>query len=162
MTASTRIDARALGALALGFSILTIGPAKAQDGFLTYQNILAVLPGAWELAPSETDEADRGALRCDQEPTVIRIVPDDDGLLRYESQNGYAEDAQVNRSTIRAIPDAILLQYEDEERVTPDGDLVQWLLFMPDRDHFYWMRTDWIETGGRTAMHRRCAELPVA
>jgi hypothetical protein len=158
--AHLRIGATA--ALAIGAALALYAPAAAQDG-LGYERILEVVTGAWELDPAEVAEEDRGEHRCGQSPEVIRIV-EEDGALRYESQSGYAPDAAINRSALRAIPNALVLQYEDEQRLTPAGEPVEWLLFMPDEDHFYWVRVDWLQSqpGGRTSMRRRCPEAPIA
>jgi hypothetical protein len=130
--------------------------ASAQE-LLSAEEILAIVPGAWESDPAEVAEDARGTHRCDQEPEVIRIRRTDDGLV-YESTYGYADDAALSRSAVRTTSNAILLRYDGEARLTPDGRPVEWLLFMPDRDHFFWVRTDWLNGGevNRTAMRRRC------
>jgi hypothetical protein len=137
-------------------------PAEAKNDPLTAEEIVKVLPGEWELDPSETSEDQRGDDRCGGRSTeVIRITPTEKGLL-YESQRGHAPDEPGVHSDILTTSNAILLRYEGEKRLTPAGEPVQWLLFMPDKDHFFWMRVDWIENGGRTAMRRRCAIAPIS
>lgn len=133
--------------------------ASAAHAELTYQEILEALPGTWEIDPAEADEARRGARRCDANPVVIRFVEDDDRGLVYESTRP-GEEGSTLRAPVRPRPFAILIQYDDEARRTPSGELVEWYLVMPDRDHFYWVRAD--NPGGRTFMRRRCPAGPIA
>jgi hypothetical protein len=141
-------------------------PAEAKNDSLTSEEIVKVLPGEWELDPSETPEDRRGDDRCGgSEAEVIRITPTEAGLL-YESQRGHAPNEPGVRSAILTTSNAILLRYEGEKRLTPSGEPVQWLLFMPDKDHFFWMRVDWLDKGhrtaGRTALRRRCETAPTS
>jgi hypothetical protein len=147
---------------ALASALILATPAAAQSSpsaeLLTPGDILDVLPGVWEIDPAELAKGVETTQRCEDDPQIIRFAPGvDDGAVLYES---WFEDdpTRIRRSTVRAEGDAIHIRYEGEERLTPDGDPVEWLLFMPDRDHFFWVRTDWIEDnpGGRTGMRRRC------
>lgn len=142
-------------------------PAAAQvapgEETLPPERILELISGSWEADPIETPEAERGAHRCEQSPEVIRIVPTEDGPI-FEYQRGNVEDAVVLRSAIRHLSMAIWLQYDLEWRRTPEGDLVDWMLFMPDEDHFFMVRRDWVRDGrfNRTPMRRRCPTGPVS
>jgi hypothetical protein len=135
----------------------------AADAELSYDEIIEVLPGTWEIDPAELDpaalEEDAVAwLRCDRKPLSIAIVQTDEGLVYQGSYVG--REGDEHQSLIRSHRFAILLKYDNEERTTPDGELVEWYLLMPDRDRHYWVRADWLRTqpGARTAMFRRCPE----
>ena len=55
--------------------------------------------------------------------------------------------------------DGIVMRLDDEQRLTPDGETVIWVL-KPLLDHmFCWGRTDWPSTGC-IVIHVRCPELP--
>lgn len=125
------------------------GAARAE---LPVDELLAVLPGLWEVELPESETT----TRCTANPLEIVIDDGEDGLV-YESRYLGVPDSE-RRSPIRTTPVAIWVQYEGEQRLTPTGEPVAWYLLMPDRDSFYWVREDWVlsEPGARTAMWRRC------
>ncbi len=140
-------------ALALIFALAGwSAPAAAE---LPHHEILEVISGTWELDPAETPDAERET-RCDLNPVQIRISEGETGRVYESVYVGRPETAR--RSPIRSYPFAMHIKYENEARTTPAGALVEWLLIMPDADHYYWVRTDWVgsQPGGRTALFRRC------
>ncbi len=51
------------------------------------------------------------------------------------------------------------MRLDGEERLTPDGKTVIWVLKPLPNDMFCWGRTDWPSTGC-LIIHVRCPELP--
>lgn len=151
---------RSAAATALAVSALMLVGAQA-NAELAYDEIIEVLPGTWEIDPAELDpealEDDAvNSMRCDRNPLSITIDETDEGLVYRGSFVG--RDGDGHQSAVRHHPIAILLKYDNEDRTTPSGELVEWFLLMPDRDHHYWIRADWVESqpGARTGMFRRC------
>ena len=134
---------------------------SSRAGPLSAQEIVERLPGRWEIDPASWANASENTFRCDADFLRIEIF-EVDGRLRYRSSVGPEEQGQVvsdihgvaNPETGELRP-LIRLKYEDEIRTTETGELVEWMLVMPDADTFYWIRTDWAP-GDRTAMRRRC------
>lgn len=148
---------------ALIAALAAAAPAAAQGETLPGEQVLALISGAWEADPIETPEANRADHRCDAKPEVIRVVEGDAGP-RFEYQRGHAEDAIALTSDVRLLTFAVWVQYEQEWRTTPEGDPVEWFFFMPDEDHFFMARRDWMRDGrfNRTTMRRRCPTGPVS
>lgn len=147
--------------------LLAGSPAAAQvhpaEQTLPGTLVAELISGAWEADPIETPEAQRGNHRCDQQPEVIRVSETDEGLL-FEYQRGNLEEAMVLTSGIQFLTSAIWIRYHQEWRTTASGAPVEWFLFMPDRDHFFWARRDWVDGArfNRTPMRRRCPIGPVS
>lgn len=152
-----------LRCVALAAALVVAAPGSRAEAELAYDEIIAVLPGTWEIDPAELapeafeDEA-ANWMRCGRNPLTIAIVETGEGLVYRGAYVG--REGDEHQSRIRHHPFALLLKYDNEDRVTPSGDLVEWYLLMPDRDHHYWVRADWVESqpGARTGLFRRCPE----
>lgn len=144
-------------------------PAAAQiqmppsEQTLPGEQVLELISGAWEADPIETPEANRGTHRCEQQPEIISIRETDQGPV-FEYTRGNTENPVILRSAIHSLTSALLIQYDEEWRLTPEGEPVRWMFFMPDKDHFFMARLDWVRDGrfNRTTMRRRCPESSVS
>jgi hypothetical protein len=157
-----------LGLAALLVSAAALAAPAAAQVHSAEQTLLGavvaqIISGSWEADPVETREADRDSHRCDQQPEVIRVSETDDGLL-FEYQRGNLDGAAVLTSGIRFLTAAIWIQYDQEWRTTPEGDPVEWFLFMPDENHFFWVQRDRVngDRFNRTPMRRHCPAGPVS
>ena len=138
--------------------------APAQAQYLSADEILENIPGRWapKLSADPTQEFDYA---CDAISVEIWIEYVDN-IPEYRSQfvNSGA-DEPLMKSDIRTIKDnsgndipAILLKYEDEQRTTDAGDIVEWMLIMPSKDSFVWKRRDWPAGAYFTDQRIRCPE----
>ncbi len=146
---------------AAGICAAATAPSEADAQALSLAETMRALPGQWELDPAEVPEEDRGDFRCDQSPLEILITQDETGGFRYQSSK--RGDNHADRSPVLSVPSRsgrplFMVQYEGETRLGDDGEPVSWALEMPDRDHFYWIRSDWLygHPVPRTPMRRRC------
>lgn len=158
MSRLERISAAALAAL--GFS----APTSAQA--LNVADTLRALPGLWELDPSETPDAERAEFHCDAAALEIRVTQAETGEPRFESQHVGADD--IARGPIFAVAarsgrPMVMVRAQAPEpgaaAQTDDEDVsAEWVLEMPDADHFYWIRRDqlYAHPVARTALRRRC------
>ncbi len=152
------ISAAALAALSVS------APSFAQA--LNVADTLRALPGLWELDPSETPEAERAAFHCDAQALEIRVTQAATGEPRFESQHVGVE--HVARGPILAVAarsgrPMVMVRADAPEpggvaQISADGDATEWVLEMPDADHFYWIRRDalYAHPVARTPLRRRC------
>ncbi|WP_084418065.1 hypothetical protein [Henriciella litoralis] len=141
-----------LPVLAAAFALPSYGE------LLSANEIILAIEGRWALA-YEDDPDPENRFRCDD--LAIHIQIDEiDGDLVYRSQH----EGQEAYDTSPVLTDVlnngqtapwIRLHYESEDRLTEEGEPVEWRLIMPDENTFFWARTDW-EWGFTTKPRRRC------
>lgn len=145
----------------LGALTGALGLPSSAHGQLSVVDTVHLMSGNWELDPSEED--DRGSFVCSDTPLTIQVAFNDNGEAMFTSRlvaKGQPSTSDLGLKAWGNVHDGayserLVIQYHDEERVTDAGDPVSWYFVMPDRDHFYWVRTDWPD-GSRTALRRRC------
>ena len=144
---------------ALILTVMCLSPrAWAQSGLLSVDEITSVVTGHWAVDPTEDENTETN---CETDYVEIWIAEENGSDIYYSKSSG---SDRVYRSAIRLITaengdyfPAIILQYDNEDRLTESGDPVQWGLLMPNADNFYWVRLD-IGFGKRTPMRYRCPE----
>lgn len=135
---------------------------------LTYEQILAELPGVWVMIPRDAAAPPMSQL-CETASTRISIRQSGANAIYLSEFLGVLPDGKVDedrfsRSAIRRVAAApgfgmegIHVQYEGEDRLDDNGRPVAWILFMPDRDTFYWHMVGW-PRGATTVPSRRCPD----
>lgn len=109
--------------------------------------LFAHAEGAWGLPVGAPGYEELG---CDTEPIRIEI---DAGARRYVVRHhGTATHAAI----LGHGPGWFHLRYDDEARLDSSGGPVSWYWVYAGPDSFYWVRNDWLDTGGRTAPRVRC------
>jgi hypothetical protein len=146
---------KAAGAMALAAFLCPVGitgNAVAQDD--TVLDPQALLPGYWGWESSLPERAD---YTCDTNP--MRIWFTEEGT-RYNSQTAGTVELFTSEIIFHlpstAYSAGFLIQYDGEERVDAEGNLVSWFLIMDGPDQFYWVERNWVSTGGRTDYLVRC------
>lgn len=122
----------------------------AQDIFINFED------GKWAFSGD-------GEASCLKNPHKIRFSSDktraefvwDRPMTNYLKQTA----TQADYNIISYDSDAIVMELTGEQRHTPDGALVVWVLKPLSGDMYCWGRTDWPSTGC-IAVHIRCPELP--
>lgn len=141
-----------------------IANASAQTPVaLTSAEVVANIAGTWVDGP----ESDEPGICSEGEHRIWLVRDADDRLIFHEAWAGQfmttSQSGKHKTGVARLLPlgadasgpGALAIRYDGEKRVMPDGDLVEWLLIMPDKESFYWKRRDW--TGDdRTAASIRC------
>ncbi|MAT34824.1 MAG: hypothetical protein CMK06_06735, partial [Ponticaulis sp.] len=112
----------------------------------------------WVVDPEEEPDTETN---CGTDFQEIRLERDNNTLVYFSQWSGAEEEARSDVNVMHSVQGellpTIILQYDGEMRLDDTGQLVQWALFMPDDDHYYWSRLDW-PTGRRTAMRVRCPD----
>lgn len=130
-----------------GFSALQALPATAGDMFDYFEQ------GTWGAAHRT----------CEKNPTQIQFSPDRKRVeFRYPQHvYDYAGEWKQQHwySVFSSDSDGIVMALDDEQRRTPDGKLVVWVLKPLPDDMYCWGRTDWPSTGC-IIIYVRCPELP--
>jgi len=134
----------------IGLFMCLSTPADAQDVFTDFEN------GAWGY-PRDQEPSCRNnphTIRFSQDRTHAEFAwfgPMTTYLRQQKSSAGY--------TVISHGSDRIVMAMDEETRLTPQGDLVVWVLITLPNDMYCWGRTDWPSTGC-LAIHVRCPELP--
>ena len=110
---------------------------------------LEAIEGFWAPDPRATNAGrfacPTGPLRIDTEP------PDKYESLRLNGRHLIATVLSTGRS-------AFVIRYLNEDRRSPGGELVAWLLYMPNDFQFIWRRTDWRGFTDYTPIRTRCIQ----
>lgn len=134
----------------IGFLIPMSDPVFAQDIFADFER------GTWGYSGSQDSS-------CRSSPHTIRFSPDRTHaefvwpvpITNYLHEQSSSADYSV----ISHDSGGIVMAMYGEQRRTPEGDLVVWVLKMLPKNMYCWGRTDWPSTGC-VAIHIRCPELP--
>ena len=129
----------------LFWSVLS-GPAVAQ--LLSYDDIVNRISGEWAV-PFEED----GRIIRDCARLTVSIWIEEEPVGRVYYSQFYSDEhgeGLLHRSSLRQatgadnrlIP-AVLIKYDNEERATDSGALVEWRLYMTADDTFSWQATHW-------------------
>ena len=156
----SRVTRVVIGVLA--WAMVSSELAGAQ--LLEYDEIVSNIEGRWAV-PFEEDGAE--ILDCNRLFISIQINNEDDQpVFRSRQINVESGEQHASRSDLRQakgdsgqfIP-AALIRYDNEERTTEDGNLLQWRLYMFSPDAFAWQATHW-GWSGWTATRTRCEDDP--
>lgn len=125
-------------------------PVYAEDIFNYFTH------GAWGSKQSKFASCESNPVKIsfsDDKTRAYFTMPKAGKDYRGQSHKSYGYDV------ISFDKDGIVMRLDDEQRLTPDGKIVIWVLkSLPDH-MFCWGRTDWPSTGC-LIIHVRCPELP--
>ncbi len=128
----------------------TASPTKALD----WAN------GEWAFDPEQATEEQMKSFNCKSNPMSVNI--NQQGLVYTSTQMG---DVTSKAKILFATDTFLKIQYENEERLMDNGKPHVWIMYFVDRDHFVWIREDWIKDGditGSTQMRIRCQRLEIS
>lgn len=141
------MNTRRMQAMAsLLFCALLPGPAFAQ--LLSYDDIVKNIAGEWAVPFEEDGKIVRD---CTRFTVSIWIEEEPAGLIYYskfysdEFGDGLLHRSHLKQATgagNQLIP-AALIKYDNEERTTDTGALVEWRLYMSADETFSWQATHW-------------------
>jgi len=130
------------------FLILVFYPVSAFANSLDWAN------GVWALDPQYASKEELLEYSCKANPLTISI---DKEKNLFESKH---PDSDINKAGITSNSiNSLEIQYENEQRVMDNGELQVWVMYFLDKDHFAWVRQDWIIDGkvtGGTTPRMRC------
>ena len=134
----------------IGFFIPLSGPVFAQDIFTDFER------GTWGYSGDQDASCHRSphTIRFSQDHTHAEFVWPVPITSYLQEQTSSADYSVISHDS-----DGIVMAMYDEQRRTPEGDLVVWVLKMLPENMYCWGRTDWPSTGC-IAIHIRCPELP--
>lgn len=147
----------------LSSAVLFVCASPATAQLLSYDEIIASIPGKWSV-PFELDGEQ--VQDCERFAMNIWLREENGAVVYYSQASGSDVDitSEPDRSLVRHAPGedgqpipALLIQYDGEDRVTDDGAKVSWRLYMPDRDAFTWQATHW-GWSGSTPFRHRCSD----
>jgi hypothetical protein len=153
----------------LAFAVCSAAPAAFAQP-VSANDIVDELPGLWVMNEA-AKVSDPPKVDCKKQASRIWFESSGNGDLTFFSrqegemrENNYFNGSRQVQSDVRFIPDiwktgmgAIRVQYVGETRLDEQGKPVAWILFMPNRNMFYWHREGWPE-GAVTAPSYRCPD----
>lgn len=128
----------------------TLAPAYAEDMFTYFER------GSWgnNQIPHAT---------CETNPAKISFSADRTRAIFTLSSAAIDYRGQANEAYGYDIfsfdEDGIVMQLDDEQRLTPDGEAMIWVLKPLPKDMYCWGRKDWPSTGC-IHINVRCPERP--
>ncbi|MCF6275178.1 MAG: hypothetical protein L3J05_05385 [Robiginitomaculum sp.] len=130
------------------FLIFVFYPATAFANSLDWAN------GIWALDPQYASKEELVEYSCKTNPLTISIDKEKN-VFKVRHPDSDANKAAI----ISSSANSLVIMYENEERVMDNGKLQVWGMYFLDKDHFTWVRQDWIKDGkitGRTTPRMRC------
>lgn len=134
----------------IGLFITLSTPAYAEDMFTYFER------GSWG-----SNQIQKGT--CEINPKSISFSVDRTRAILSHSTPMVNYLEQVRKTygydIISFDGDGIVMRLDGEQRLTPNGETVVWVLKPLPNDMYCWGRTDWPSTGC-LMIHVRCPELP--